>query len=146
MKIAVGSDEQTSLTDFVLEELGKKGFNIVKCGALVDGKPKPWPLVAKEVAEKILSGECSEGILFCWTGTGVCIAANKFHGIRAALCFDAETAKGARKWNHANILVMSLRLTSQPVAKEILDSWFSTPYDPNEEPMIKMLTEIEQKH
>ncbi|MGA9190091.1 MAG: RpiB/LacA/LacB family sugar-phosphate isomerase, partial [Anaerolineales bacterium] len=75
--------------------------------------------------------QAAEGILFCWTGTGVSLAANKVPGIRAALCADAETARGARLWNNANILCLSLRLTSLPVAKEILDSWFETTYQPN---------------
>jgi ribose 5-phosphate isomerase B len=78
-------------------------------------------------------GECEQGILFCWTGTGVTIAANKVPNIRAALCTDAETAKGARRWNNANILAMSLRLTSETVAKEMLREWFATMPDTDEE-------------
>jgi len=67
-----------------------------------------------------------------WTGTGASLAANKVTGIRAALCADAETARGARTWNHANVLALSLRSTSEPVAREILDAWFSTPYSQDE--------------
>ena len=146
MKITVGSDERTALTDFIVEELKRHGHEVVLCGALKTGKEVLWPDVALEVAEKVASGECDEGVLFCWTGTGVSIAANKVPGIRAALCADAETARGARKWNHANILVMSLRLTSVPVAKEILDAWFSTPFDPSEAAAIERIKEIERKY
>lgn len=146
MKIAVGSDEKTRLTDVVVEELKKRGHGVVLCGALRTSRDVPWPDAALEVAEKVASGECDEGILFCWTGTGVSIVANKVPGIRAALCADAETARGARKWNHANVLVMSLRLTSEAVAKEILDAWFSTPFDPKEAEMIERVKEVEKRY
>lgn len=142
MKIVVGSDEKTHLTKLVVGELKKRGYKVILCGALV--KPKAlWPDVAVEVAKKIASGECDEGILFCWTGTGVTIAANKIPGIRAALCADAETAKGARLFNHANVLVMSLRLTSEQVAKEILDAWFSSEFSKEKED-IKCVEKIEK--
>ncbi len=125
MKIAVGSDEKTHLTDFVVEELKKRGHEIELFGPL-KGEPLSWAEVGEQVALAVSQGHCQEGILFCWTGTGVSIAANKVPGIRAALCFDSKTAEGSRKWNQANILVMSLRLTSEAVALEILDAWFST--------------------
>ncbi len=85
-----------------------------------------WPDVAELVALEVSKGMAGQGVLFCWTGTGVAIAANKVPGARAALCWDAETAKGARLWDDANILAMSLRSTSHGVAKEILDAWFSS--------------------
>jgi ribose 5-phosphate isomerase B len=88
--------------------------------------------VARAVAEAVASGAADEGILFCWTGTGVSMAANKVPGIRAALCDDAETARGARLWNNANVLCLSLRRASEVVANEILDSWFNTSFEPNE--------------
>lgn len=125
MKVAIGSDEKTSLTSFVVEELKKRGHEVEPFGTL-KGEPLSWVEVGEEVALSVSKGYCQEGILFCWTGTGVSIAANKVPGIRAALCFDAKMAEGARKWNHANILVMSLRLTSEPLALEILDAWFGT--------------------
>jgi ribose 5-phosphate isomerase B len=146
MRVAVGSDEKTDLTDFVVEELKRRGHEVVLCGALKTGEEVPWPEVGLEVAEKVASGECDEGVLFCWTGTGVTIAANKVPGVRAALCADAETARGARRWNHANVLVMSLRLTSKPVAKEILDAWYSTPFDPSEAEAVERVKEIERKY
>jgi len=132
MRIAVGSDERMHVTDVVIEELRKRGHEVVLFGPLVEGNNDYWPKVAQEVAEAVARGECDEGILFCWTGTGVSIAANKVPGIRAALCDDAETARGARLWNNANVLCMSLRRTSEVMAKEILDAWFSTSYQPNE--------------
>lgn len=127
MRLAVGSDERRSLTDFVLSWLQAKGFDVELFGALCF-EDLSWPEVAQKVAEAVAGGVCNEGILFCWTGTGVSIAANKVPGIRAALCYDAASARGARQWNHANILVMSLRLTSEPLAEEMLDAWFSTPF------------------
>jgi ribose 5-phosphate isomerase B len=125
MKIAVGSDMKTHLTDAVVEDLKKRGHEVAVFGALVE-TPAPWPKVAVEVAEKVASGEADQAVLFCWTGTGISLAANKVKGIRAALCHDAETARGARKWNDANVLAMSLRATSEQVAKEMMDAWFST--------------------
>lgn len=145
MKLAIGSDERTHLTDFVVKEVKNRGYSVELYGALI-GENIPWPDVGQKVAERVSSGECVEGILFCWTGTGVCIAANKVPRVRAALCTDAETAKGARKWNHANILVMSLRLTSEAVAKEILDAWFSTPFGEEELENVAKVRAIEIKY
>lgn len=124
IRIAVGSDMKTGLTDWVVGELGKRGYRVDTYGALGEG-PSEWPKVGTHVAERVAAGEYSQAILFCWTGTGISIAANKVPGIRAALCTDSETAAGARKWNDANILTMSLRLVSEAVAGEILDAWFS---------------------
>ena len=131
MKIAVGSDERTHLTDFVVDELRKRGMEVELHGPLREEKLE-WTDVAREVSERVTEGACDQGILFCWTGTGVSIAANKVPGIRAALCHDAKTAEGARKWNDANVLAMSLRAMSQTVAAEILDSWFGTVPDASE--------------
>ncbi|MCA9874705.1 MAG: RpiB/LacA/LacB family sugar-phosphate isomerase [Anaerolineales bacterium] len=131
MKIAIGSDERTHLTDAVLADLQDRGHQLQCVGPLAD-KAEYWPAVARQVAESVANGAADEGILFCWTGTGVSLAANKVPGIRAALCDDAETARGARLWNNANILCLSLRRTSEVMAKEILDAWFSHSYQPNE--------------
>lgn len=146
MKIAVGSDSKTYLTDFVIRDLKKRGHKIGLFGTLRKGKKVPWPKVGQEVGEKVVSGGYDQGILFCWTGTGVSIAANKIPGIRAALCFDAKIAEGARKYNDANILVMSLRLTSENSAKEILDSWFKTKFNKKKQDRLKMVREIEKKY
>ncbi len=125
MKLAIGSDEKTILTDFVVEDLKKRGHTVALSGPL-KGEDMGWPDVGEKVGLEVSSGRVDQGILFCWTGTGVTIAANKIPGIRAALCWDAETAKGARMWDDANVLAMSLRATSPAVAKEILDAWFSS--------------------
>lgn len=130
MKLAIGSDEGTHVTDAVVVELRQRGHELALFGPLA-GAAETWPAVARGVAEAVAGGAADEGILFCWTGTGVSIAANKVPGIRAALCDDAETARGARLWNNANVLCLSLRRTSEVVAREILDAWFSTRYLPN---------------
>lgn len=131
MKLAVGSDERTYLTDMVVAELGRLGHEVLLFGPLVDEKAY-WPDVARQVAKAVAAGTAVEGILFCWTGTGVSLAANKVPGIRAALCDDAETARGARLWNNANVLCLSIRRTSEVMAKEILTAWFAHAYQPNE--------------
>lgn len=145
MKIAVGSDERTHLTDFVIGELEKRGVELDLHGPLA-GNSIQWAEVAEEVAEKVAEGASDQGILFCWTGTGVSMAANKVPGIRAALCADAETARGARKWNDANILAISLRLTSQTVAKEILDAWFGANLEKEEAANVERVKNIEEKY
>jgi ribose 5-phosphate isomerase B len=131
MRIAVGSDERTHLTDSVVEELRRMGHEVELVGPL-RGEHLQWADVARQVADMVAKGEAEQGILFCWTGTGVSIAANKVPGVRAALCHDAETARGARAWNDANVLCLSLRATSEAVAKEILEAWFSASLDPSE--------------
>jgi len=127
VKIALGSDERTHLTDFLIEELQKRGHQVETFGPLAD-QAQDWPEVSRAVAECVARGQADEGIVCCWTGTGASIAANKVPGVRAALCHDAETARGARIWNRANVLALSLRATSEPIAKEILDAWFGTPF------------------
>jgi ribose 5-phosphate isomerase B len=132
MKLAVGSDERTDLTKSVLSDLKHRGQELTLFGPLA-GADDSWPDVARAVGEAVAQGRADEGILFCWTGTGVSMAANKVPGVRAALCGDAETARGARLWNNANVLCLSLRLTSQTVAAEIIETWFGTTYQPNPE-------------
>lgn len=147
MKIAVGSDEKTHLTDSVVADLQERGHEVLLFGPL-SGRETHWPQVAQQVAETVTQGQADEGILFCWTGTGVSLAANKVPGIRAALCDEAETARGARLWNNANILCMSNRRLSTVKAKEILDKWFATAYIPNDEDntCLAQVTELEAKY
>lgn len=130
MRLAVGSDEKTHLTDTVVERLRGAGHQLQLFGPL-SGEGQTWPTVARQVAEAVSEGRADEGVLFCWTGTGVALAANKVPGVRAALCHDAETARGARLWNNANVLCLSLRATSEAVAQEILLAWSETSYVPN---------------
>lgn len=131
MRIAIGSDEATPLTDAVIADLRDRGHDLVLVGPPAGGGEQ-WTEVGRRVGQLVSEGSCATGVLFCWTGTGASIAANKVRGVRAALCGDAATAAGARKWNDANVLVMSLRATSAPLASEMLDVWFSTEPDPGE--------------
>lgn len=150
MRIALGSDERSHLTDFVQSELRSRGFDVELFGPIDRDSPAgatdPWPDVAQAVAERVVNGEADYGVLFCWTGTGVSIAANKVPGVRAALCHDAETARGARAWNDANVLCLSLRATPEVVAKEILDAWFSASPDPSEGPNIDKVRSLEESY
>ena len=131
MRIALGSDERTPLTDAVADDLRTRGHDVVLVGPLAGGDQQ-WAEVGRAIGECVAREECDSGVLFCWTGTGASIAANKVRGVRAALCTDAQTAEGARRWNDANVLVMGLRLTSPAVAREMLDVWFTTDSDPGE--------------
>ena len=126
MRIAFGTDERTPLTDLIKDELARRGHEIV-----VGLEDEPWPDVGRRVGEAVAQGEADRGVVCCWTGTGVSMAANKIPGVRAALCTDAETARGSRKWNDANVLAFGLRLTSPEVAKEMVDAFLST--DPEDD-------------
>jgi ribose 5-phosphate isomerase B len=153
MRIAIGSDEANELTTFLIDELHRRGHITLPIGPLAPNDPDvDWPLTSSHVAEAVARGEADEGIVCCWTGTGASIAANKIPGVRAALCHDAETARGARIWNHANVLALSLRATSIPIAREILDAWFATPIDDGEaqsewnRQQIERLQQLEAKY
>lgn len=132
MKIAVSSDERTHLVDVILQELERRGHVVTYFGPEPGGASMDWPDVTRDAVDRVVREEADEAIVMCWTGTGCTIAANKVPGIRAALCNDAETARGARVWNHANVLALSLRATSEPVVREILDRWFDTPFSDDE--------------
>lgn len=144
LKVAVGTDGPSALAELVVAHLVEAGHEPQLFGHLTDQEPR-WPDVARDVAERVASGDVDEGILMCWTGTGVSIAANKVPGIRAALCSDSETAKGARLWNNANVLCLSNRQTSLPIASEILSAWFATSYEANEvdDGCLNQLSELE---
>ena len=144
MKVVVGSDERTTLVDEVAADLRRRGHEVVLMGPPA-GDDIQWVEVSRHVAESVATGEAETAVLFCWTGTGASIAANKVRGVRAALCTDAGTAAGARKWNDANILVMSLRLTSPAVASEMLDAWFEATPDESERDNISMV-EVPRHH
>lgn len=145
MRIALGSDERSHVTDFVEQDLRRRGFEVELFGPLKD-EPLAWADVARAVAEQVAEGAADGGVLFCWTGTGVSMAANKVPGVRAALCGDAETARGARAWNQANVLCLSLRATSEIVAREILDAWFSAAPDPSEEENVRRLAALDERY
>jgi ribose 5-phosphate isomerase B len=147
MKIAVSSDERTHLVDLILAELQARGHEVTYFGPEA-GAEADWPEVTVRAVEQVTQGAADEAVVMCWTGTGCTLAANKVPGIRAALCHDAETARGARVWNHANVLALSLRATPEPVAKEILDSWFATPYSDDDwnRRQMERIAELEAKY
>jgi len=127
MRFVIGADEYDPILDVVASELRALGHEVTIVGA-APKSPAPWGSVALEVGHRIAEGTADQGVVCCYTGTGVSMAANKVPGVRAALCVDAETARGARQWNDANVLALSLRLTSPTVAKEIVRAWVAAPY------------------
>ena len=127
MRVAFGTDEVTALTTTIQQQLAERGHEVV-----VVAGGAPWPDVGHRVGEAVAGGTAERGVVCCWTGTGVSIAANKVPGVRAALCTDAETARGARRWNDANVLALGLRLTSPTVAAEMLDAFLETEPEPEE--------------
>ena len=133
MRIAVAADERTGVAEAVVDALRSRGHEVVAHGALADGERDDWAWASEAAARDVAEGRADQGVVCCWTGTGASIAANKVHGVRAALCDDAETARGARKWNDANVLALSLRTTSEAVLAEILDAWFSAEPSPEDD-------------
>ncbi len=125
--VAFGTDEVTPTTETLVAWLSEHGHEV----QVVSGTPE-WPEVGRAVGEAVASGRADRGIVCCWTGTGVSIAANKVPGVRAALCTDATTARGARRWNDANVLALGLRLTTPTVALEVAEAFLDTPVDPAE--------------
>jgi ribose 5-phosphate isomerase B len=120
----VAADERTGVAEAVVDGLRRRGHEPIVHGALADGERDDWAWASEAAARDVADGAAEQAVVCCWTGTGASIAANKVPGIRAALCVDAETARGARKWNDANVLALSLRSTSQAELEEILDAWF----------------------
>jgi ribose 5-phosphate isomerase B len=126
MRIAVAADERTGVADAVVDELRHRGHEPLGHGALADAEREDWAWCAEAAARDVADGRADQAVVCCWTGTGASIAANKVPGVRAALCADAQTAAGARRYNDANVLALSLRSTSQAELEEILDAWFQT--------------------
>ena len=124
MRIAMCSDEPYPVHEVVRALLEKRGHTVVGFGSIATGNEAAWADVAEQAALSIARGECDEGVFFCWSGTGISMAANKVAGIRAALCGDPGTARAARIWNHANVLCLSNRTLSTDIAKEIIEAWF----------------------
>jgi ribose 5-phosphate isomerase B len=134
MRIAFGTDERTGVTDHIKEVLAERGHEVV-----VVGEGDPWPDVGRGVGEAVAEGRADRGVVCCWTGTGVSMAANKVPGVRAALCTDGPTAAGARRWNDANVLALGLRLTSPTLADEMVDAFLATEVEADEVPNIAKL-------
>jgi len=126
MRIAVSADELTGVAERVVVTLRERGHEPILHGALRDGERPGWAWASEAAARDVSEGRADQAVVCCWTGTGASIAANKVHGVRAALCSDAATAQGARRWNDANVLALSLRSTSEALLEEILDAWLTT--------------------
>ncbi len=125
MRIAVSADEMTGVAGRLVDELRERGHEPILHGALTPGERDDWAWASEAAARDVVEGRAQQAIVCCWTGTGASIAANKVKGVRAALCGDAATAEGARRWNDANVLALSLRTTSEAQLGEILDAWFA---------------------
>ena len=140
MRFLVGSDDEGEALHAAVDELRAHGHEV----EVLDRAQ--WPDVAQQVARSVAAGEADQGVLFCWTGTGTSMAANKVPGVRAALAWEPWIAEGARRWNDANVLVMSLKRTSPETAREIVDAWLSVEApDPDEADNIKRLGELERR-
>ena len=133
MKFVVGADEDRPVVAFIAKHLRDKGHDVRLLPV------SAWARVAIDAASAVARHEADQAVVCCWTGTGVTIAANKVPGIRAALCVDAQTAAGARKWNDANVLTLSLRLLSDPIAAEILDAWLAEKYSGSEDESLAVI-------
>jgi ribose 5-phosphate isomerase B len=146
MRIAVAADERTGVADAVADALRRRGHEPLPRGALAEGERADWAWASEAAARDVADGRAEQAVVCCWTGTGASIAANKVRGVRAALCLDAQTAEGARRWNDANVLAISLRATSHAELDEILDAWFAaTPSaDPADAANVEHLAEIER--
>ena len=134
MRVVFGTDERTPVTDVIVDELRRHGCDV---STVADGEQ--WADVGRSVGEAVAQGRADRGVVCCWTGTGVSMAANKVPGVRAALCTDAETARGARRWNDANVLAMGLRLTAPEVAKEMVGAFLTTEPEESERAQIALL-------
>ena len=147
MKVSIAADERTGVAEAVADELRSRGHEPILHGALSDEERDDWAWASEAAARDVAEGRADQGIVCCWTGTGASIAANKVPGIRAALCGDAETADGARKWNDANVLALSLRTTSPALLGEILDAWFAgePSSDEDDAANVRHVDEISQK-
>lgn len=146
MRIALVSDEAYPVHATVRRLLEERGHEVVAFGAVRSGGEEPFADVAEEAAQAVARGECDQGVFFCWTGTGISIAANKVAGVRAALCSDPGQAAGARVWNHANVLCLSNRTLSDDMAREILATWLDT--DPGERGRagVERLDAVDRRH
>ena len=125
MRIAIAADELTGVAESLPEELRRRGHEPLLHGVYADEERDDWAWASEAAARDVAQGAADQAVVACWTGTGASIAANKVPGVRAALCGDAQTAEGARRWNDANVLALSLRLTSRAALEEILDAWFA---------------------
>jgi ribose 5-phosphate isomerase B len=147
MRIAVAADERVGVAEAVVEELRRRGHEPITHGALADDERDDWAWASEAAARDLAEGRAEQAIVCCWTGTGTSIATNKVDGVRAALCLDAQTAEGARRWNDANALALSLRATSEAELAEILDAWFggAASGDASDTANVEHISEIERR-
>lgn len=146
LRIAVCSDEPYPVHQEVCQLLTERGHMVAAFGSLVDGAEHPWAKVAESAALAISNGHADEGIFFCWSGTGICMAANKVFGIRAALCSDPGQVRAARIWNHANVLCLSNRTLSRDMAREMIAAWFETERGVEGQSGVEELCEIDARY
>lgn len=146
MRIAICSDEPYPVHEVVLKLLEARGHSALRFGSVADGQEAAWAEVAEQAALSVASGECDEGIFFCWSGTGISMAANKVAGIRAALCADPGAARAARIWNHANVLCLSNRTLSSDMAKEIVETWLDTEPGNAGDDGVQKLAAVDRRH
>jgi ribose 5-phosphate isomerase B len=148
LRIALAADELTGVASALPEQLRARGHELLLHGAYASDERADWAWASQRAAQDVAAGNADQAVVACWTGTGASIAANKVAGVRAALCADAQTAEGARRWNDANVLALSLRATSEAELTEILDAWLTTSASEDETDVsnISHLTAIEQGH
>jgi ribose 5-phosphate isomerase B len=146
MRIALLSDEPYPVHGTVQRWLEERGHEVVPFGSVATGEEAPWALAAEQAANAVAHGDCDQGVFFCWTGTGISMAANKVAGIRAALCTDPGQAAGARIWNHANVLCLSNRTLADDLATEILAAWFDTQPDERGSAGVADLAAVDERH
>jgi ribose 5-phosphate isomerase B len=137
MKLVVATDDDQPVVEHVARRLRERGHDVTVLPRAA------WAEMASDAAARVASGACDQAVVCCWTGTGASIAANKVKGVRAALCTDAQTAAGARTWNDANVLALSLRLLSEPLATEIVDAWLDATYGGTEGESLERLAREE---
>jgi ribose 5-phosphate isomerase B len=147
VRIAVAADERTGVAGAVVAQLRERGHEVLAHGALSEAERDDWAWASEAAARDVAEGRAEQAVVCCWTGTGASIAANKVRGVRAALCADAATADGARRWNDANVLALSLRTTSEALLGEILDAWFAGAPSPEEDDRanVRHLADIERQ-
>ena len=133
MRVSLAADELTGIARMLAEEVERRGHQTLRHGALAESERDDWAWASEAAARDVAEGRAEQAIVCCWTGTGASIAANKVRSVRAALCADAATAEGARRWNDANVLALSLRATSEAELSEILDAWFAGQPSPEDD-------------
>jgi ribose 5-phosphate isomerase B len=148
MKIAIAADKMTGIASLLTDALKSRGYEVLAHGVFAEEERDDWAWASETAARDVADGRADQAIICCWTGTGACIAANKVPGVRAALCTDASTAAGARRWNDANALALSLRTTSEAELVEILDAWFAgaASAEPDDRANVEHLGEMESRH